>query len=161
MTEPISVTVSSGVAISAKSTSRNPGDHAAVFNLAADGGTNNAGLNVVSANTASSACEASGHQTAAAVTCWSAQRVRRIGQMRCDKFEKRDRRAPRRLHRPNSRRAVDCWSHGAGRLPGERRSDQIPVPTSRFVATSPSRYDAAGRQGCLFGAVLGRASAAV
>jgi len=90
MTEPISVIVSSGVAISAKSTSRNPGDHAAVFNLAA-GGTNNAGLNVVSANTASSACEASGHQTAAAVTCWSAQRVRRVGQMGCDKFEKRDR----------------------------------------------------------------------
>lgn len=35
MTEPISVTVSSGVAISAKSTSRSPGDHVAVFNLAA------------------------------------------------------------------------------------------------------------------------------
>src|SRR5215471_10651515 len=63
MTEPISITVSSGVAISAKSTSRNPGDHVAVFNLAADGGTNNAGLNVVSANTAFSACEVSGHET--------------------------------------------------------------------------------------------------
>ena len=64
MTEPISVTVSSGVAISAKSTSQTPGDHVAVFNLAADGGTNNAGLNVVSANTAFSACEVSGHETA-------------------------------------------------------------------------------------------------
>jgi hypothetical protein len=49
MTKPVSVTVSSGVAISAKSTSKTPGDHVAVFNLAADGGTNNAGLNVVSA----------------------------------------------------------------------------------------------------------------
>jgi hypothetical protein len=64
MTEPISVTVSTGVAISAKSTSQTPGDHVAVFNLAADGGTNNAGLNVVSANTAFSACEVSGHETA-------------------------------------------------------------------------------------------------
>ena len=63
MTEPVSVAVSSGVAISAKSTSKNPGDHVAVFNLAADGGTNNAGLNVVSANTAFSACEVSGHET--------------------------------------------------------------------------------------------------
>jgi Hyaluronidase protein (HylP) len=64
MTAPISVTVSSGVAISAKSTSTTPGDHVAVFNLAADGGTNNAGLNVVSANSAFSACEVSGHETA-------------------------------------------------------------------------------------------------
>ena len=63
MTAPVSVTVSSGVAISAKSTSKTPGDHVAVFNLAADGGTNNAGLNVVSANTAFSACEVSGHET--------------------------------------------------------------------------------------------------
>ena len=63
MSEPISVTVSSGVAISAKSTSKTPGDHVAVFNLAADGGANNAGLNVVSANTAFSACEVSGHET--------------------------------------------------------------------------------------------------
>src|SRR5215471_18581924 len=63
MNEPISVTVSSGVAISAKSTSKTPGDHVAVFNLAADGGANNAGLNVVSANTAFSACEVSGHET--------------------------------------------------------------------------------------------------
>src|SRR5215831_94494 len=62
-TTPISVSVSSGVAISAKSTSIAPGDHVAVFNLAADGGTNNAGLNVVSANTAFSACEVSGHET--------------------------------------------------------------------------------------------------
>ena len=52
MTKPVSVTVSSGVAVSAKSTSKTPGDHVAVFNLAADGGANNAGLNVVSANTA-------------------------------------------------------------------------------------------------------------
>ncbi|MBV8436674.1 MAG: hypothetical protein JOY95_04085 [Silvibacterium sp.] len=63
-TEPISVSVSSGVAISAKSTSTTPGDHVGVFNLAADGGANNAGLNVVSANTAFSACEVSGHETA-------------------------------------------------------------------------------------------------
>jgi hypothetical protein len=63
MTAPISVTVSSGVAISAKSTSKTPGDHVAVLNLAADGGTNNAGLNVVSANSAFSACEVSGHET--------------------------------------------------------------------------------------------------
>src|SRR5499425_3528544 len=63
MTQPISVTVSSGVAISAKSTSKTPGDHVAVFNLAADGGTNNAALNVVSANTAFSASEISGHET--------------------------------------------------------------------------------------------------
>jgi hypothetical protein len=61
MTTPVSVTVSSGVAISAKSTSRTSGDHVAVLNLAADGG-NNAGLNVVSANTAFSACEVSGHE---------------------------------------------------------------------------------------------------
>ena len=45
MSEPISVSVSSGVAISAKSTSKTPGDHVGVFNLAADGGTNNASLN--------------------------------------------------------------------------------------------------------------------
>ena len=64
MTAPISVTVSSGVAISAKSTSTTPGDHVAVLNLAEDGGTNNAGLNVVSSNTAFSACEVSGHETA-------------------------------------------------------------------------------------------------
>jgi len=63
MTAPVSVTVSSGVAISAKSTSKTPGDHVGVFNLAADGGTNNAGLNVVSANSAFSACEVSGHET--------------------------------------------------------------------------------------------------
>jgi hypothetical protein len=37
MTEPISVTVSSGVAISAKSTSKTPRDHVAVFNLAVCG----------------------------------------------------------------------------------------------------------------------------
>jgi hypothetical protein len=62
-TNPISIVVSSGVAVSAKSTSVTPGDHVAVFNLAADGGANNAGLNVVSANTAFSACEVSGHET--------------------------------------------------------------------------------------------------
>ncbi|SEC58093.1 Hyaluronidase protein (HylP) [Rhizobiales bacterium GAS188] len=62
MTKPISVSVSSGVAISAKSTSTTPGDHVVVFNLAADGGTNNASLNVVSANTSFSACEVSGHE---------------------------------------------------------------------------------------------------
>jgi hypothetical protein len=63
MTAPVFVTVSSGVAVSAKSTSTTSGDHVGVFNLAADGGTNNAGLNVVSANTAFSACEVSGHET--------------------------------------------------------------------------------------------------
>jgi hypothetical protein len=63
MTAPVSVDVSSGVAISAKSTSRTPGDHVGIFNLAATGGTNNAGLNVVSSNTAFSACEVSGHET--------------------------------------------------------------------------------------------------
>jgi hypothetical protein len=64
MSAPISVNVSSGVAISAKSTSKIPGDHVVVINLAAGGGINNAGLNVVSANTAFSACEVSGHETA-------------------------------------------------------------------------------------------------
>jgi hypothetical protein len=62
VTTSVSVTVSSGVAISAKSTSTTAGDHVGVFNLAADGGTNNAGLNVVSANSAFSACEVSGHE---------------------------------------------------------------------------------------------------
>jgi hypothetical protein len=64
MTAPISVTVSSGVAISARSTSTKPGDHVAVFNLARSGGTNNAAVNIVSSNTAFSACEVSGHETA-------------------------------------------------------------------------------------------------
>ena len=63
MTAPVSVNVSSGVAISAKSTSKTPGDHVGIFNLAATGGTNNASLNVVSANIAFSACEVSGHET--------------------------------------------------------------------------------------------------
>jgi Hyaluronidase protein (HylP) len=63
LTEAVAVTVSSGVAISARSTSTTPRDHVAVFHLAADGGTNNAALNVVSANTAFSACEVSGHET--------------------------------------------------------------------------------------------------
>ena len=63
MTSPVSIVVSSGVAVSAKSTSKTPGDHVAVFNLAANGGTNNAALNVVSANTAFSASEVSGHET--------------------------------------------------------------------------------------------------
>jgi hypothetical protein len=62
MTTTVSVTVSSGVAIGAKSTSTTSGDHVGVFNLAADGGNNNAALNVVSANTAFSACEVSGHE---------------------------------------------------------------------------------------------------
>src|SRR5579859_5996923 len=60
---PISVAVTSGVAISARSTSITPGDHVAVFNMAADGGPNNAALNVVSANTAFSAAEVRGHET--------------------------------------------------------------------------------------------------
>jgi hypothetical protein len=62
MTNPISITVSSGVAISAKSTSMNTGDHVGIFNLASQGG-GNAGLNVVSSNTKFSACEVSGHET--------------------------------------------------------------------------------------------------
>jgi hypothetical protein len=61
---PIAVLVSSGVAVSAKSTSTRPGDHVAVFNLAADGGPNTAALNVVSANTEFTAAEVSGHETA-------------------------------------------------------------------------------------------------
>ena len=60
-TEPISVTVFSGVAVSAKSTSIMPGGRVGVFNLAVDSGTNYAGLNLVSANTAFSACDVSGH----------------------------------------------------------------------------------------------------
>ena len=64
LTTPVSVTVSSGVAISAKSTSTAAGDHVGVFNLAADVGANNAALNIVSANAAFSACEVSGHESA-------------------------------------------------------------------------------------------------
>jgi len=60
---PLAVSVSSGVAISAKSTATGPGEHVAVFNLAADGGPNTAALNAVSANTAFSAAEISGHET--------------------------------------------------------------------------------------------------
>ena len=62
MTNTVSIAVSLGVAITARSTSTAPGDHVGVFNLDADGGTNNASLNVVSANTAFSACEVSGHE---------------------------------------------------------------------------------------------------
>jgi Hyaluronidase protein (HylP) len=62
MTAPVSITVSAGIAVSAKSTSTNPGDHVGVFNLAADGGTNNAALNLVSKNTAFSAVEVTGHE---------------------------------------------------------------------------------------------------
>jgi Hyaluronidase protein (HylP) len=58
----VSVNVPSGVALSARSTSTTPGDHVAVLNMAVDGGTNNAALNVVSANTAFSACEISGRE---------------------------------------------------------------------------------------------------
>jgi hypothetical protein len=61
--QAISVSVSSGVAIGARSTSTTPSDPVAVLNLAADGGTNNAALNVVSKNTAFSAAEVSGHET--------------------------------------------------------------------------------------------------
>ena len=61
-TNPISILVSSGVAISAKSTSVATGDHVVVLNLASHGG-GNAALNVVSANSAFSACEVSGHGT--------------------------------------------------------------------------------------------------
>jgi hypothetical protein len=60
---PIAVSVAAGVAVSARSTSTTPGDHVAVLNLAADGGKNNAALNVVSRNTAFSAAEVSGHET--------------------------------------------------------------------------------------------------
>jgi hypothetical protein len=62
MTNTVFITVSSGVAISAKSTSTTPGDHVGVFNLATDGGTNNASLNVVSVNAAFSACEVTGRE---------------------------------------------------------------------------------------------------
>ena len=61
--QPISVVVSTGVAISAKSTSRHCDDHVGVFNLAADGGCN-AALNVVSSNSAFTALEVTGHETA-------------------------------------------------------------------------------------------------
>ncbi len=61
---PIAIVVSSGVAISAKSTSVTPGEHTAVFNMAADGGSNNASVNIVSANTQFSASEISGHELA-------------------------------------------------------------------------------------------------
>jgi hypothetical protein len=64
VTTPVSVSVSSGIAISARSTSTTAEDHVGVFNLAVDGGTNNAALNVVSANTAFSACEVSGRESA-------------------------------------------------------------------------------------------------
>jgi hypothetical protein len=64
MSNPVSITVSTGVAISAKSTATTPGDHVAVFDLAGKGGTNNAALNVVSANPAFTACEVTGHETA-------------------------------------------------------------------------------------------------
>jgi hypothetical protein len=60
---PIAVGVTSGVALSAKSTSVTPGDHVAVLNLAKDGGTNNAALNIISANTLFSAAEIGGHET--------------------------------------------------------------------------------------------------
>ena len=60
---PIAVSVSSGVAISAKSTSTTPGDHVAVLHLAKDGGTNNAALNVISGNSLFSAAEIGGHET--------------------------------------------------------------------------------------------------
>jgi hypothetical protein len=60
---PISVNVTSGVALSARSTSTAPGDHVAVLNLASEGGSNNAALNVISANTAFSAAEIGGHET--------------------------------------------------------------------------------------------------
>ena len=49
MTDPISVTVSSGVAISAESTLKTPATMSQ-FSIW-PGGTNNAGVNVVSANT--------------------------------------------------------------------------------------------------------------
>jgi len=62
-TQPIAVNVASGIAISAKSASTTPGDHVAVFNLARDGGTNNAALQVVSRNAAFSAVEITGHET--------------------------------------------------------------------------------------------------
>jgi len=61
---PIVVSVTAGVALSAKSTSTTPGDHVAVLHLAKDGGSNNAALNVISDNTAFSAAEIGGHETA-------------------------------------------------------------------------------------------------
>ena len=61
---PISVSVTSGVAVSARSTSTTPADHVAVLHLASDGGSNNAALNVISENTAFSAAEIGGQETA-------------------------------------------------------------------------------------------------
>ena len=62
ITTPVSIAVSSGVALSARSTSMTAEEHVGVFNLAVDGGPNNAALNVTSINTAFSACEVTGHE---------------------------------------------------------------------------------------------------
>ena len=62
ITTPVSIAVSSGVALSARSTSMTGEEHVGVFNLAVDGGPNNAALNVTSINTAFSACEVTGHE---------------------------------------------------------------------------------------------------
>ena len=147
MSEPISVSVSSGVAISAKSTSKTPGDHVGVFNLAADGGTNNASLNVVSANSAFSACEVSGHETGhgtlkiSHVNPGPNPRVRR--QRRCDQ------------HRPASRQGWgDCCSrhlsevHHRRQLRGDRSlrrshgSNDLRFAARRIATASPACYAA-------------------
>src|SRR5580704_7634530 len=62
-TNPLLVTVSSGIAVSARSTSTTAHQHVGDFNLAADGGEN-AALNVASINTSFSACEVTGQETA-------------------------------------------------------------------------------------------------
>src|SRR5271165_1008661 len=62
VTTPVSIAVSSGVALSARSTSTTAEEHVGVFNLAIDGGPNNAALNVTSINTAFSACEVTGQE---------------------------------------------------------------------------------------------------
>src|SRR5208337_731400 len=76
VTTPVSVTVSSGVAVAAKSTSTTAGDHVGVFNLAADGGTNNAGLNVVSAKT---------HSLCDDAKAWNKEARRRVAYYRANR----------------------------------------------------------------------------
>ena len=70
------MTVSSGVAVAAKSTSTTAGDHVGVFNLVADGGTNNAGLNVVSAKT---------HSLCDDAKAWNKEARRRVAYYRANR----------------------------------------------------------------------------
>ena len=66
MTDPVAVSVSKGIAISAESTSTSADDHVADFKLtlsAGKKGGQNAALNVVSTNSAFSSCEITGQET--------------------------------------------------------------------------------------------------